>query len=312
MPAFSSDLATRVAAQHGIVTSEQMLLDGLGTSLIRRLVTERALLACHEGVYRMATSPDTFESRCVASCAADPSVVVSGPAGARLWEFRHVFKSEVPIVLAEHGRRPVAKGVIIRRTNVLEPEDWTMRPDGIRVASPVRTWFDCARDLDDARFERLTEWVLDHHARIPALWRMRRRLSGSGRHGLARVNRVLSAREAWQRPAGSGLELRVLKALEGRGVRPLVRQHPIRLPDGVTIHPDGALPKIRWAVEVDHVTWHGGRLDAQRDKGRDRLLRRIGWQVDRVTDVELKENFGAVITDLAELVALRRREFTAR
>ena len=36
--------------------------------------------------------------------------------------------------------------------------------DGIRVASPPRVWFDCGRDLDDERFERLTEWVLDHHA----------------------------------------------------------------------------------------------------------------------------------------------------
>lgn len=311
MPGFSPELAQIVATRHGIVTVEQMLVDGLSTNVIRRLVAERSLTSCHEGVYRMATSPDTFESRCVAACAADASIVVTGPAGARLWDFRHVFRPDIPIVLAEHGRRPVAKGVIIRRTNVLEPEDWAIRLDAIRLANPVRTWFDCARDLDDQRFERLTEWVLDHHAGVVALWRMRRRLSGSGRSGLSRVNRVLSTRENWQRPAGSGLELRVLKALEEMGVRPLVRQHPIRLPDGITIHPDGAVPHLRWAVEVDHVTWHGGRIDAQRDKGRDRQLRRIGWQVDRVTDVELKENFHAAIAELVDLVALRRSEVAA-
>jgi very-short-patch-repair endonuclease len=79
----------------------------------------------------------------------------------------------------------------------------------------------------------------------------------------------------------------------------------------VVIHPDGALPAIRWAVEVDHVTWHGGRLDAQRDKGRDRKLRRIGWQVDRVTDIELKEHFQETIAELVELVMLRRRSAAA-
>jgi very-short-patch-repair endonuclease len=194
---------------------------------------------------------------------------------------------------------------------VLEPEDWVQRGDGIRVASPARAWFDCARDIDDNRFERLTEWVLDQHASVPTLWRMRRRLNVRGRPGLARVNRVLSRRAVWQRPDGSGRELEVLNALDERGVRGIVRQHPISLPNGVVVHPDGALPEIRWAVEIDHVTWHGGRLDARRDKGRDHQLRRVGWQVDRVTDVEIRERFDVTIAELVELVELRRRSLAA-
>lgn len=311
MRPFSPTLAALVAGRHGIVTTDQMLADGLTANVIRRLVTARAIVPCHEGVYRMATSPDTFDSRCAGVCAADTSVVVTGAAAAQLWRFRHVFRPAMPIVLAAHGRRPVANGVVIRRTNVLERVDWTMRDDGIRIANPVRAWFDCARDLDDVRFEKLTEWVLDHHAGVPALWRMRRRLGGSGRVGLARVNRVLSKRAAWQRPAGSGLEVDVLNALEAHGVGPLVRQFRIDLPNGITIHPDGALPAIRWALEIDHVTWHGGRLDAQADKGRDRQMRRIGWQVDRVTDQELADGFTRVIDELVELVEIRRGERAA-
>lgn len=306
MAQLSTALAQVVAQRHGIVTTEQLLTDGFTTSSIRRLVEAGAIVRCHRGVYRMATSADTFEARCTAVSAADPSIVVTGPAAARLWEFRHVFRPDQPIVLVEHGRQPISAKVVVRRTNVLEPQDSVIRPDGIRLASPPRAWFDCARDLNDERFERLTEWVLDHHTDVPTLWRTRRRLSGSGRVGLARVNRVLSARAAWQRPAGSGLELQVFRALEARGVRGMVRQHPIRLPDGITIHPDVALPDLRWALEVDHVTWHGGRLDAQRDKGRDRQMRRVGWQVDRVTDVELKVAFSATIDEIVELINLRR------
>ena len=74
------------------------------------------------------------------------------------------------------------------------------------------------------------------------------------------------------------------------------------------IHPDGADPSIRWAIEVDHVTWHGGRLDAQYDKSRDRRARAIGWQVDRVTDQELATDFDATISEVAGLWRLRRRE----
>ena len=77
------------------------------------------------------------------------------------------------------------------------------------------------------------------------------------------------------------------------------------LPNGVLIHPDVAVPDARWAVEVDHVTWHGGRLDAQRDKGRDRQARWIDWQVDRVTDHELRDDFQATIGELVDLFHLR-------
>jgi hypothetical protein len=305
MSTFSRTLNAAISRRHGIVTDAQLTDDGVDRHHRRRLVSSGFLIAVHQGVYRVATSPDTFESRCVAACHADPTAVISGIAAARLWEFRHVRSTERPLVLVDHDRTPLTRNVLLRRTNRLEPHELVDRPDGIRVASPPRAWFDCARDLDDVHFERLTEWVLDHHASVPTLWRHTRALTQRGRPGLARVHRVMSQRSDWQRPAGSGLELRVLKALEDRGVGPLVRQFPLRLRTGAVIHPDGADPSAKWAVEVDHVTWHGGRFDAQRDKGRDRNARRIGWQVDRVTDQELSSNFDRAIDELVELWHMR-------
>jgi Transcriptional regulator, AbiEi antitoxin len=305
VPQLSRSLAAQAARSHGIVRVEQLVADGVGLNSIRRLVRRGSLIRVHHGVLRVATSPDTFEARCVAACFADPDVVVSGVAAASLWKFHHVFRTDVPVLLIPHDRTPVTRGVILRRTNVLPDSHVVHRRDGIRVASPPRAWFDCARDLDDERFERLTEWVLDHHTSTPTLWTMTRVLTQRGRPGLARVQRVMTQRSDWQRPAGSGLELRVLKALESRGVGPLVRQFALRLPNGTVIHPDGADPDAKWAVEVDHVTWHGGRFDAQRDKGRDRNARRIGWQVERVTDQELSTNFGAAIDELVELWTIR-------
>lgn len=311
MLVLSSSLAARVASRHGVVTADELVTDGVTISTIRRAVTAGVLLRCHAGVYRLATSSYTFEARCVAVCLADADAFITGVAAGRLWGFRHIPQRELPIVSVPHARHPFANGVTVRRTNVIDAEDWIVRADGIRVASPARAWFDAARDLDDQRFEALTEWVLDQHTSVPTLWRTRRRLATSGRVGAARVNRVLSQREVWQKPADSMLELRVFKALERHGVSGLVRQQPIRLPDGTVIHADLALPAIRWAVEVDHVTWHGGRLDAQRDKGRDRNLRRVGWEVDRVTDVELSAAFDATIRELIDLIGQRRRSVAA-
>ena len=311
MPNLSPDLSALVASRHGIVTTRQMLEDGLSSNVIKRFLSAGALIWCHQGVYRVATSPDTFEARCAAVSAAEPQAVVTGPAAGQLWGFRHLFRVDQPIVLVGHGSHHFTGATIVRRTNLLESEDWLMRPDGIRVASPVRTWFDCARDVGDDRFERLTEWVLDRHASVPTLWRARRRLAVSGRRGSARVNRVLSKRATWQKPADSGLEVEVFRGLEERGIKGLVRQQAVKLPNGIAVHCDLALPHIRWGCEVDHVTWHGGRLDAQADKGRDRQLRRIGWQVDRVTDQELRTEAAATLDELVELIQLRRREVAA-
>lgn len=311
MPHLSAALTQQVAVRHGIVSKDELLADGFTQHSIRRLVDHRTIEAIHQGVYRMTTSPDTFEQRCAAACLADQSVVITGRAAGQLWEFRHVGSCTVPIALVEHDRKPLARGVVLRRSNVIEDEDIVERFDGIRIASPPRTWFDCARDLNDERFEMLTEWVLDHHAQVPTLWRTVQRLNQQGRPGLARVRRVFSARSVWQKPAGSGLELKVLRALEVAGVPELVRQHPIKLPDGSVVHPDGAVPDLRWAVEIDHVTWHGGRFDAQYDKGRDRKLRKVRWQVERITDAELRDDFSATIAEVAELYQLRARSIAA-
>lgn len=305
MTRFSSSLMSSIAHQFGVVTMTQLHADGLTTTAIRRHVQAGTLIRMHAGVYRITSSPVTFEARCLAACLADDEAVIGGFSAARLWAFHHVPMLDEPEVLVSHDRTPLARGVRLRRTNAMTPSDVVERPDGIRLTAPPRTWFDCAKHLGDLRFEKLTEWVIDRHTTVPTLWATTRRLAGRGRAGSARVHRVLSQRADWQRPAGSGLEVEVFRALEARGVGPLVRQHPLRLRNGVVIHPDIAVPPIRWAVEIDHVTWHAGRLDAQRDKARDRHARQIGWQVDRVTDHELRESFNAAIHDLVALFRLR-------
>ncbi len=63
---------------------------------------------------------------------------------------------------------------------------------------------------------------------------------------------------------------------------------------------------MRFGVEVDHVTWHGGRLAAQRDKWRDRQLMRIDWVVVRVTDEDLEQRFNSTVADLVEIHRRRR------
>lgn len=93
--------------------------------------------------------------------------------------------------------------------------------------------------------------------------------------------------------------MRVLRALRCRGIE-LEPQVAVRLPSGVVRHLDGGDKSRRWGLEIDHVTWHGGRGDAQRDKAVDRQYRRLGWIVERVGDDEINSSFNQVIDELVE------------
>ena len=78
------------------------------------------------------------------------------------------------------------------------------------------------------------------------------------------------------------------------------------LEDGTTIHPDLAWPDVSLYVEVDHLSWHGGRLENVYDRRRDRQVARLGATVLRVTDVDLDRRLDATVDDIARVFRRRR------
>lgn len=296
------DLRRHLADHHGVISTDRLNELGVSRWKLDRWLRRGLFETTHTGVVRITTTPRSFEGDCLAACLADDELVIGGPSAARLWGFKHTGLQELVVAVVSHDRTPVCSGVTLRRSNILEPCDIVQRRDGIRLTSPPRTWFDRARDMTDQWFEALTEHVIDRHCQVPTLWAMGRRMMANGRPGSARVRRVMSSRADWQKPADSTLEHDVLRALERRGIR-LVRQYPIRLSNGIRIHLDGADPELKWGLEVDHVTWHGGRLEAQRDKRRDRKLRLSSWQIERVTDADWRADREG---ELADLIALYR------
>ena len=179
------------------------------------------------------------------------------------------------------------------------------RRGGIVLTAPPRTVSDLASVLDATALESVIEQGLDLRMfGVPTLWVVARRLARRGRAGSGTFVEVLAAREAWRAPVGSHDELILEGALVAAGVPRPQRQWPVTLPNGKDVHPDLAWPDLRLAIEVDHVTWHGGRLDSTYDKWRDRQLRLLGWEVDRVTDEDIRRRRA---TTVREVAALHRR-----
>ena len=307
MHALTSAVGAWVSTHHGVITSTELRRLGVTPDQLRRLLRIRALVPYAKGVYRLAASPETDDQRAALACAVHPGVVLSHQSAGRVWGLRRLGPDRrVHITLPGRSKRLVP-GAVVHYSYRIDPLDVVERADGIRVTSPPRTAFDLAWWLSDDRLASVIEQLLhDERCTIPTLFATGRRLRESGRNGSARFGRVLQSRPAWLRPVGSDLELRFERAVLSAGLARPIRQHAIALPDGSVIRPDFYWPDAGEVVEIDHVTWHGGKLDLTYDKQRDRQLRRLGIHVTRFTDSEIGGDMVRVVDDVRAILSRSR------
>ena len=305
MSVFTASLADHASARHGVVTVDELCAHGIGRARRERLVTDGLLVPVFKGVYRLRSSPDSLLARCRAIAAADPSAIVTGRAAGRIWGVRRMGQIDTIEVRVPHFSHALNQPwVRLRRCNAIEPVDVVERADGIRIVSPPRLAFDLAANLTELDLESVIEQILDQRwCTAATLIDTGRRLYHPARPGSTRFLRVMLSRPRWMRPADSHHEVVLYGALRSVGVGGLVRQFDLPLPGGWTIHADVAVPDLRWAIPVDHITWHGGSISIQRDKQNDRQAVRLGWTVTRVTDGDLEHRLGGTVE---ELIAIHR------
>jgi very-short-patch-repair endonuclease len=290
-------------SQRGLITASQLTEHKVVGRARTDALASGLLVPVHRGVHRINGQPETFEQRCLAACLAAPGAAVSGPTAGRLLRLRKVHTEEVHVI----ATRAIELGsVTAHRTDLLSPAD-VASVDGIPALRPARLLCDLAAHLDQDSLESVLEQMLARRlVSIPAVRAMAKRFVGPGRPGSVRLGRVLDARSDWLRPAESDLELRVWRRLASRGLM-MERQVEVVADSGRRYRLDLAAPAIRFGIEVDHVTWHGGRLDVQADKRRDRELTHIGWLISRVTDDDLAGRFDATLDQLIGIADVRRR-----
>ena len=235
------------------------------------------------------------------ACAQAPHVVVSHLSAGRLWGLRRLGRDDRLHVTMNGRSNCVVPGAAVHRSHRIDEIDVVDRDDGIRLTSPPRTVFDLAAMLHDDAVASIIEQLLhEERCTVPTLFETGRRLGERGRTGSARFARVLQSRPALLKPVASDLE-----SLDGLSSTPVCqgrcasRRSSCARARSSTRTSTGRMSE---ALEVDHVTWHGGKLDLTYDSAAIASLWQLGVHVSRVTDDEIRHHLGRIVADLRTIL----------
>jgi hypothetical protein len=286
----------------GIINTSKLLEFGCSDRNIAKMVERRELVTMLPGVFRSAQWPCNREQRLAAVCARNDAALIAFTTAGQEWAYRRMFDPTIHVLIF-HGRSPEMEGVVIHRCRRIDSVDIVQRPDGIRLTSPPRTIFDSADMIGHEATASVIEQVLnEQRVTLGTITDTVQRLYHPNRPGSKTMLAVIRSRPSWQRALQSDLEVRVIEEIVRQGLPHPVPQYPMVLPGGRNIVVDFAWPSVKVAVEVDHPTWHDGRLDAHADKGRDRKLTTIGWTPARIIDIDVNGGLREAVADIGRIV----------
>jgi hypothetical protein len=285
-------IAEIAGRQHGIVSKAQLRGVGVSEDAIRARESAGRLHRLHRGVYAVGHTALSLEGRLLAGVLAvgggprheEASVLaywgaaVSHRGAACLWRLLSVSGGPPDVVVSGDGGRAKRRDIWVHRSRSLEPRDVTLR-QGIPVTTPARTIADLRLAI-----------TMRTRSAVPA-WELRRAIRQANVLGL---------------PIGEeNSEDRTRSDLERDFLR-LCRRHGVPPPE-VNVRVGAYLVDFLWCerrlvVETDGYVYHGGREAFQDDRGRDLELRRLGYEVVRLSERQVNEESDRVAKTLAALL----------
>jgi hypothetical protein len=295
------EIAALAGRQHGVVALWQLVALGLTANAVTQRVEAGRLHRLYRGVFSVGHRVLRPEGHLMAAAlACGPDAVISYIDAAELHGIRRRGYARTRIHVTcptRAGRRE--KRLRIHRGDKLRAQDVT-RVDRIPCTAVPRTLLDLAETGPVHREVERAEalGIFDLTAINELLER------SNGRRGAQRLwQAVTDAQPAFTR---SDIEDMVLTICEDAGLpRPLVNVWIPRIEKEV----DFMWPKPRVIVEADSHEHHGTPSAREADYRRDRLLRNLGWRVERVTWREIvhePKTVAAVIRDALTAAASAR------
>jgi hypothetical protein len=297
---------------HGVASTSGLRESGVGRSTTERLVRAHVLRQEHKSVYVLTAAPATFEQRCAIVCAAHPSGFLTSTTAGVLLPLRRMPPRTGIHLATRHGvHLPVELGVVLHQTTALFEHHVLRRPDGISVARPPRLAFDLSIDLLPIdHLSVIHQLIEQRHTTFDELVAIGDQLCHPARRGSVRFRESL-ARFSGGDAADSHPEVVLAEALRDRGVPVEHQSRVVRVARGKTAKIDLAVPAVQWGVELDihpeHRSLDGHRGDARRYRD----LHGADWQVEPVSEGDMRD-VAAVADELAGLYRARRRQFAER
>ena len=248
--------------------------------------------------------------RCMAvQLRTAPLGFLSGWTAGALAGLRSMRRQVVHVTVPINVDPTMPSWVDVHRSRWYCESDRTVRSDGLVVATPMRMLWGLAAMCNQYRFDRAAEDAWHLGLITPAAaWSYLEAHRCRGKDGVATLERWLEGATGRDRATQSNLERVLLEALERSGLPTPVRQYPLDIASGETIHLDIAWPRLRLGVEPGAAWYHGGDLAQRRDQDRDRACAELGWLIVRFDD-SMRHDPDAAAAQVARIYQRRRSEF---
>ena len=288
-----SDRSVRIAEvakrQGGVISHAQLLACGLDKHAVARWRRQRRIHRLHPAVYCLGHTAIGIRGRLVGALLyAGPDAGLSHQTGA--WHYRLLPTQPTVIHVTTPRDRRSLNGVIVHRSSLQ-----VVRHNGLPVTTVSRTLLDLAAtvEFDDLR-RVLAEAdfldLLDPDALLAQC--------GRGRRGSKALRAALRAHLPELARANEGVEEAFLLLCE---------RSRIPVPE-VNVFIEGFKVDCVWraqrvVVELDSQLAHSKPAAVQRDRHRDLVLRRAGYDVRRYTWFQVTRAPEAVLADLRAALA---------
>lgn len=250
--------------------------EALDAGLTRRDLRGPLCAPVHQGVFRAALTPDSFDLRVRGAALVLPDDAALSHASALEWSGYHAAPDPDLHFSTASGRRIERKGIVLHR------RQFRLRSSFVRdvpVLEPARTFVDVATDVDDRALLRIGDWLV-RWGHVDLL-DLRAFVLTEHLDGVQRARRV------------AGLVRERVDSVRESDVRWIIWSSGLPVPEpnvsildemGVLVA-KGDLVYVERRIIVEHDGWHHER-DAdqrQRDHLRRERLEALGWKLIVIT-----------------------------
>jgi hypothetical protein len=280
------DFDSLAQAQRGLVTRQQILACGLTDGNVRSRLHARQWQRVLRGVYATFTGSLTLEQRRLAAYLfAGPDAQITGVAALRWHGLRYLPDDDrIHLLIPLEEQRASAGFARLQRTRDLDARARAV--NGYAICSVARAVADACRGLDDLGTVRaiVAESIQRNLTSVSALVR---ELVRAGRHR-TRLLRLAITEVA--HGSASALEGAVQEALSRSTILPAILWNPqLESREGQRLpSPDGWIPDVAIALEIDSRQYHLGPAGWELTLSRHNLLAAAGVLVLHFTPSDVR------------------------